>query len=82
MIQQSHSWAYIWENHIQKDTCTFMFMAAMHSSHDMETAYLSIDRGAVKEDVAQVLLYHKHYSAMKKNVICRNKYGLRDHHTK
>ena len=28
-----------------------MFMAAMHSSHDMKTAYLSIDRGAVKEDV-------------------------------
>ena len=29
MIQQSHSWAYIGENIIQKDTCTPMFIVEL-----------------------------------------------------
>ena len=53
-----------------------------HISQDMETTYMPIDRGVVKEDVVQVLLYHKYYSAIKKNITCRNTYGFRDHHTK
>ena len=35
MIQQSHSWAYIWRKQIQKDTYTTMFI---YNSQDMEAS--------------------------------------------
>ena len=47
MIQQSHSWAYMWT----KDTHTLMFTEAIASTQDIEATQVSINKRVDKEDV-------------------------------
>ena len=63
MIQQSHSWAYIWTKPQFKKIHAPMFIIALYDIQDMETTYKSIDRGMDKEEVGHmhsgILLGHE-----------------------
>ena len=64
MTQQSHSWSYIQTKlSLKKDTCTrHVHCNSIHSSQDMESTQMSIDRGLDQEDVDTI----DYYSATKK----------------
>ena len=60
-----------------------VYCSLTYDSQDMDTIYISIERGIDKEDVAHlysgILLRHKKEWT---NVICSNMDGPRDYHTK
>ena len=61
----------------------YVHSSTVHSSLDMETTYMPIDRGMDKEDVVHIynwiLLSHKKEW---NNAICSNMDATRDYHTK
>ena len=80
MIQQSHSWAYIWTKlSVKKYMHPYVHLGAIHKSQDMET--VSTDEWIKK---LWNMYTTEYYSAIKRrtNAICSNMDGTRESHTK
>ena len=68
MIQQSHTWAYIWRNpYFKKTQASKIYFSPIYNSQDMETKSVSINRRIDKEYVVYIYIYMmEYYSAIRR----------------
>ena len=84
MIQQPHSWAYIWTKHnLKRYMYLYVHSSTIHNSKDIETTkYLSIDEWIKKVwYICKMELLPSHKQE-ENNAICSNMDAIRDSHTK
>ena len=84
MIQQSHSWAYIWMKlSLKKDACTPMFIAALFTIAKTwkQRKCPSTDDWIRKMWYIYTMEYNSAIKKEQNNAICSNMDGPRESHT-